>query len=209
MCLPVLLPHDVLQYLFEEVGLEISPDSIQKYWAHVREHCEWARQDGFTDSHIPVVLYGDTARYGQGFNQNKITGCYMSLVLWRPRSTRMSQWLLFSVDADLSLGPKTLNPLYRAVVASLNCAFDGRKPSGEPLCGKFCVTEVKGDWEYHWQTFRLCRYWRTRWICWRCAAENHASATHCFLDFQERPTWQDTTVSHNTFLVHMCKPDLV
>ncbi|CAE7029554.1 unnamed protein product [Symbiodinium sp. CCMP2592] len=150
---PVLLPHRILSFLFEELGLEISADALAKYWAHCKRWCDWCCDPDFDGSHIPVSLYGDTARYGQGYDQAKITGCFMSLVLWRPKSTRMSQWLLWCLDTELSLGWKSHNPLYRAIVESLNAAFDGLTPDNRPLGRKFAVTQMKGDWEYHYQTW--------------------------------------------------------
>ena len=64
----------------------------------------------------------------------------MSLVLGRPKSTRMSQWLLWSLDTDLSLGWKGHNPPYLAAVKSLNAACDSRTPDNRPLGRKFAVT---------------------------------------------------------------------
>ena len=207
--LPVLTPHAVLEYLFRESKLKIPEAALRAYWDHAKRFCEWVQEESFDSSHIPVAIYRDTARYGQGYNQSKITGCFMSLVLWRPRSTRLSQWLFFSVDADLTLGHKTWNPLYRVVVDSLNAAFHGLTLEGHALSNKLCCTEVKGDCEFHWQTLRMSRYWKTRYLCWRCDAENHASASHCYLDFGENPTWQSARISHNAFVINICKPDHV
>ena len=135
---------------------------------------------------------------------------FLSLVLWRPKSTRMSQFLLWSLNGDRSLGWKSHNPLYLAVVKSLNKAFDGFTWEGAQLNRKFCVTQIKGDWEYHWQTWRLNRYYKTRFICWRCDAENHTNAAHSVTDVSENPSWHATELSHNQFVVegmqdnHVC-----
>ncbi|CAE7853708.1 unnamed protein product, partial [Symbiodinium necroappetens] len=98
MCVkvPVLLPHRILAFLFDELGLEISAATLSKYWAHCKRWCDWCCCDDYDGTHIPVSLYGDTARYGQGYDQAKVTGCFMSH-----------------------------NPLYLAIVESLNAAFDG------------------------------------------------------------------------------------
>ena len=140
---PILLPHRILSYLFNELGLDISTDVLAKYWAHCKRWCPWCSLDNYDGAHIPVSLYGDTARYGQGFDQAKITGCFMSLVLWRPKSTRMSQWLLWCLDTELSLGWKSHNPLYRAVVESLNAAFDGLTPDNQPLVERLLSHRLK------------------------------------------------------------------
>ena len=141
--IPVLLPHRILLYLFGVLGVLILPEDIRQYWEHCQEFCIWARNKDFDGHHVPVTIYGDTARYGQGYDQSKVTGCFMSLPLWRPKSTRMSQWLLFSVNADISVGPETLNPLYLAIVESFNEAFHGRTLRS-PTTSQVCSHRNKG-----------------------------------------------------------------
>ena len=199
--IPVLLPHLVLQYLFQEVGLEIDDDLLQKYWVHAKQVFLWAAHADFDGSHVPVAVYGDSARYGQGYDQSKITGFWMSLILWRPKSTRMSQWLLWSLDADLSLGRRSENPLIQAVVESLNLCFDGLTPEGKRLPRRFATTEIKGDWEFFYRVLGLTRYWKKRMLCWRCDAENHEHATHSYLDLSDNPTWATTEISQNNFIL--------
>lgn len=199
--IPVLLPHLILTYIFNTVGVHIQPHVLKRYWAHCKKVYAWAAPDDFDGSHMPLSIYGDSARYGQGYDQSKVTGCWMSLVLWRPKSTRMSQWLLWTLKADLSLGPKSHNPLYLAVVQSLKYAFNGISPEGKQLPHKFVVTEVKGDWEYMQQTFSLTRWWKCRFICWRCLAENHENAEHSYLDVSDEPSWSTTELSHNDFIL--------
>ena len=199
---PVLLPDRILAYLFDTVGIRIPQSALAKYWTHCKEFMPWAQDEALDGSHVPITIYGDTARYGTGFDQSKVTGCFMSLVLWRPKSTRMSQFLLWNLEGERSLGWKSHNPLYLAVVKSLNAAFDGFSLGGARLSHRFCVTQIKGDWEYHWQTWRLKRYYKTRFICWRCSAENHTNATHSMTDVSDHPSWQATEVSHNEFVVN-------
>ena len=207
--IPVLLPHRILAYLVDELGLKISDAALAKYWSHCKTFCSWARHPDLDGSHIPLTLYGDTARYGTGFDQSKVTGCFLSMVLWRPKSTRTSQWLLWSLDNELSLGWKSHNPLYFAIVQSLNAVFDGLTPEGTKLSNKYVVTQIKGDWEYHYHTWRLCRWWKTRWICWRCDAENHPRARHSMCDLSDNPSWAQTQHSHNYFVVHGMKENHV
>ena len=206
--IPVLLPHRILDFLFNDLGVEIPHGELQRYWNHCKRFCPWASPPELDGSHIPITLYGDTARYGTGFDQSKVTGCFMSLVLWRPKSTRMSQWLLWNLNAEYSLGSRSHNPLYLVVVNSLNACFDGVSPEGQRLHHKFCVTQIKGDWEYHWQTFRLNRYWKTKFVCWRCDAANATDARHsCFDVMSDSPSWMETEQSHEAFVVHGVKPD--
>ena len=201
--IPVLLPHMIFKYLCDEVGLEIGANVLRRYWQHCKAVMPWATNPDFDGLHIPVTIYGDTARYGQGYDQSKVTGCWMSLVLWRPRSTRMSNWLLWCLNADLSLGAKSHNPLYLAVVQSLNSCFIGKTPGGETMTHKFAVTEIRGDWEFQAQTFGMKRFWKCRFICWRCDAENHVNAEHSFLDLSESPSWANTSLSQTSFLTNV------
>ena len=198
--IPVLLPHLILEYLFNEAGLEIRPSVLQKYWQHCKAVMPWASSSDFDGSRIPISLYGDTARYGQGYDQSKVCGFWMSLVLWRPRSTRMSNWLLWCLNADLSLGARSHNPLLLACVQSLNAAFNGETPAGVPMAHKFAVTEIRGDWEFQYQSFQMTRFWKSRFICWRCDAENHANAENRYLDLKESPSWENTELTHIQFL---------
>ena len=200
--IPVLLPHRILTYLVDELGLKIPNGALEKYWSHCKAFCPWARHPDLDGSHIPLTLHGDTARYGTGFDQSKVTGCFLSMVLWRPKSTRMSQWLLWSLDNELNLGWKSHNPLNLAIVQSLNAAFDGLTPEGSKLSNKYAVTQLKGDWEYHYQTWRLHRWWKTRFICWRCDAENHPQARHSMTDLSDDPSWAQTQHTHQQFVVH-------
>ena len=41
--IPMVLPEDLLTYLYGELGLEIPDAEIEKYWKHAKEHgCPWA-----------------------------------------------------------------------------------------------------------------------------------------------------------------------
>ncbi|CAE7650278.1 unnamed protein product [Symbiodinium sp. CCMP2592] len=79
--IPVLLPHCILAYVFDELGLNISTDALSKYWKHCKRYCPWASDPAFDGTHIPVTLYGDTARYGQGYDQSKVTGCFLMFLV--------------------------------------------------------------------------------------------------------------------------------
>ena len=206
--IPVFLPHKILLYLFNVLGLAIPWEKLQTYWQHLKLHLPGGTKN-IEGTPIPLCLYGDTARYGQGFDQSKITGFWLSIPLWRPKSTRMSQWLLWSLNADLSCGEQSHNPLYLAIVRSLNSCINGETPEGGKLPSSFAVTEIRGDWEWFWQTFRLKQWYKTKKICWRCSAENAENATHCYLDVSENPSWLDTMYTHNDFMLRVLPDDLV
>ena len=119
---PVLLPHNILSYL-QQIGVEVGDQQLAEYWSHVKAFCPRANDPAVDGTHIPLTLYGESVRYGQGFDQSKIIGCFMSCVLWRPKSTRMSQWLSWNLNGEFSLGWRSHYPLYLALVKSLNAAF--------------------------------------------------------------------------------------
>eukprot|EP00439_Symbiodinium_sp_Y106_P052781 s2326_g7.t1 len=49
-------------YLFTVLGVFIRPEDIEQYWKHCKEFCIWAHNEDFDGEHVPVTLYGDTAR---------------------------------------------------------------------------------------------------------------------------------------------------
>jgi hypothetical protein len=120
--LPVFLPEHLLSYLFGNLCMEIGDDAVEKYWSHAKIHnCPW--KDISSGYHCPLGLYGDGAKYAP--TGEKIIAFFLNIVLWAPKSSRMSRWLLFSVENDQSLGPATLNPLLAPIVQSLCKCFNG------------------------------------------------------------------------------------
>ena len=55
--IPVLLPHRILTYLVDELGLKIPNGALEKYWSHCKAFCPWARHPDLDGSHIPLTLY--------------------------------------------------------------------------------------------------------------------------------------------------------
>ena len=184
---PVLLPEHVLAYLVD-CGMDVPDSAVLRYWQHHRDtFAPWALQHSSDGTHVPIGLYGDAAKYGD-VNTKKIWGIWMNVVLFRPRSVRLSRYLLFAVDHETSLGVRTIYPLLAECVRSLNSVYDG------VLGRKFCVTEIRGDWEFQYMIFRMRRFWNSSSLCWRCEATkglNTAPATS-FLDFSENPGWKST-----------------
>ena len=46
----------------------------------------------------------------------------------------------------------------------------------------------------------MTRFWKSRFICWRCGAENHANATNSYLDLRDSASWERTELTHEQFL---------
>ena len=186
--LPVLLPEHILKYLLG-IGLNTAPEQVAEYWAHHRnKRVPWALAHPSDGTHIPVGLYGDAACYGDSTEQ-KVWGIWMNLPLFRPASVRMSRFLLCAVDHVTSFGIRTLFPLLRVVVESLNKVYD------HGLLGyRFATTEIRGDWEFQYLVFRMAKFWNTTSFCWRCQATrglNDPEATS-YLDFSDNPGWKQT-----------------
>ncbi|CAK9034090.1 Uncharacterized protein SCF082_LOCUS20749 [Durusdinium trenchii] len=152
--IPIILPKDLLRYLFGELGVSIDAEEVRRYWQHAREcGCPWGNlSDG--DHHIPCALYGDSAKYS--YIGEKITCVFFSLPLWNPRAARYRIWLLFALETYQTLGGLTINPLYRRIVESMwELYSDGLEVNGRTL--HFAVSEIKGDWEWHVYSMGLSR----------------------------------------------------
>lgn len=173
---------------------------VRRFWNHARSfNLPWA--DASRDSlHVPLALYGDSAKFS--CLGDKITGVFMSMPLWNPRSSRFSRFLLYALETNYSLGGLTLNPLYAKIVDSLWKLYE------EGLCIKgqqirFATIEIRGDWEWHYSAFNLIPSWRSDQFCWRCAANKKDNNN--FLDFGEDPGWHETERTHTEFLAE-CIP---
>lgn len=191
--LELLEPYDVIRYLMMDVKVDIPEAQVNQYWDHWRAvGAEWALHTGASRSHIPLGLYGDAARVRQpAFGEvQKVLGIFISLPLFRPRSIRMSRWLLFSIDEKLLYQNVTLHSVLRRIVWSVNLLFEGVYPasgpfgeefdpklSGKPICGgkRFAVTELRGDQLWHKQVWQHKASWKGgvhESVCCQCDVRN-------------------------------------
>ena len=78
--MPILAPHEVLQWLVNDKFVIMSDSAAQQFWRHHREvGTPWLgkamiEKDGYTVH--PVALYGDEAEYTQ--TKQKILMVFMS-----------------------------------------------------------------------------------------------------------------------------------
>lgn len=192
---PILHPHRVLSYLFDEVGITIPEDDVRRYWQHAR-----SVQDPFavnapntcTDSHIPLGMHGDAARLWTQVKFEKMVGVTMNIILFRPKSVRHSRFMLFTTPSEKLYKNRTLNCVWRRLCWSLDAAFQGynpeKGPGGTPLAGghlsragkpltkglhRFCLTEYRGDWEWHRDVWRPYASWVSQKVCFKCPAIAH------------------------------------
>lgn len=145
MRIPVFLPEHILAFLFGKLGMVISSDAVTKFWSHARTYdCPW-KDASPHGNHIPLGLYGDAAKFAP--TGEKIIAFFLNVVLWAPRSSRMSRWLLFSLENDHCLGADSINPLLVPITESLRRCFQGIDVGGRTM--HFSVCELRGDWEWH------------------------------------------------------------
>lgn len=160
----------MIDYLFQETGLHISPAVVKRFWYIKRELARerWALNSPATSDHIPLAVYGDACQCKGG----KLLGIFISLPLWRARSTRCSRWLICALEEARLWGTDTLNAIMMRVTFSLNMLFDGWDlERGKQLAGGrlFTLTELRGDWLWHKQLWNFSSSWKSLTnICYRC-----------------------------------------
>ena len=187
---PILHPHEILSYLWDEVGIVVPESEVATYWHTAWQHGEqWATSSPASDKHIPVGLHGDSARLWSQNKFEKITAIHLNIVHFRPRSVRFSRWCLFSCPTHLLFKNRTLNVVWKRLTWSLESAFEGLHPmtgvggkplspheqrcAGQPLSrsgAKWALTELRGDWEFHVQTWRPKASWQANRVCFKCPA---------------------------------------
>ena len=187
---PILHPHRILSYLWNDVGIEISQSDVAQFWRHSREFGEpFATDNPASCAHVPIGIHGDSARLWTQYKFEKITGISMNLPLFRPRSIRHSRFLLISIPTEKLVKNRTVNEVWKRLLWSLQSAFHGVNPprgmpgrplseadikrSGSPLTRtmtKFALTELRGDWEWHRDVWRPSASWISNVICFKCPA---------------------------------------
>ena len=218
---PILYPHMVMHFLFQKSGLKISTDAISKYWRHHHEFgAEWA-QDPRTHAMVPLGIFGDGARVNLQFGgSTNVVGIFMNLVLFRPKSVRMSRFLLFTIGEEQLWGYSTINAVLRRLVWSFNQLFTGHHPttdwvgkelpphlaklSGTPITSdglKFCVTEVRGEWSWHKKIWRWPRVsWKAISMCHWCRAVSKGEWTDLYWNFTPQSQWHDNEFTLDEFM---------
>lgn len=183
---PVQLPCKVLEYLLRECDLKISDKLVHAYWDHLEEMgdeiavqtkefrslangCAW-----------PLGLHGDEAAIGIINNPtNKVIGITLNIPLFRPRATRLSRWLLWSIESVRVWSvEETIYPVLQVIMESLNIA------TRDGVAGRrFIPTELRGDQAWFRYIFKHKAYWVRNDICFRCEASAKPAATNY--------TWND------------------
>lgn len=208
--LPLQLPHKVLAYLMTECKLDskISRQCLIDYWNHLdsvghsfANSTKAFRQIHGNDRVCPVGLYGDEAVIGLiHAPQAKLYGFFLSVVPFRPTSTRLSRFLLWSIHSNKIVSTEeTLYPLLAAVVASLN------KATEEGVNNMYFVTsELRGDQVYLRSLFRYQASWVSTSVCYRCKATSHPTDM-CYTHYPDQSAdgsgWEGTLRSTESFIL--------
>lgn len=199
---PIQLPHKILEYLVSQCHLSCADLQVEKYWKHLesvgddfalstREFRRLARSPVW-----PLGIHGDEAAIGLiNAPTNKINGIFLNLVLFRPKATRLSRYLLFAIESEKMWSMiDTIYPVLEALTESLNlCAEKG--VGGR----RFLLSEIRGDQVWFRQIFRHKAYWLGNHICFRCKAT--AQATNMsYAVYNSDGSWTSTRRSTNEFL---------
>ena len=212
---PIVDPHSVVTYLLEKAGLQISKGELYKYWSHAAEFGQKLAQ-GVSHDTQPVGIYGDAARAFTKFSSVNVVGIFFNLVLWKPRSVRMSRYLLFSIPEHQLWKHKTLNTVFRRITWSLNCLHDGFHPQldqyDQPLPGHLAklagkplqrckLTEIRGDWSWHKKIFRFERTsWNGIQMCHHCRAVSQSpDSSDLYWNFHSN-NWDDRPFTLEKFI---------
>ena len=215
---PLLDPDVLVQYLVT-AGLKIPEEQVVEFWQKKREaREEWALLSPASNKDIPIAIYGDAARLHATQADSKYLGVFISLPLWRPKSTRFSRWCIFSIPRKRlygTYGRETLQPILRRIVFKMNLLFEHGvvRPDGGHL--RFICTEIRGDWEWHKQLFDMTSSWKgVSSVCFRCDCTARSGDPkqlyHCVDD---DPNWHEftlpeflaTQIKHNPTCNLLCR----
>ena len=205
---PVLCLVSLMRFLFSDsFGITINAPTLQQFWNHAREHFEWGAMHPGRDTCIPVALYGDGARYtnSSGFTE-KVLCLILNFPLWAPKSTRTSRFLVFAVRESLMVSYKTtIWPIYKHLCDQLNLLFRDGVCFNDGTHLKFCLTELRGDWEWHVNALNLRPRWSSNEICFKCRATKTAGDL-VYTNFCDDAAWVDSRYSHIEFINSVLKP---
>ena len=225
MDIPMLDPHDVLQYVHTELDLTVEAESVRSYWRRAAEtNVGWAVSQPDHDV-IPVGIYADETKYGLHESQEKILAIFLNLVLFRPKNIRLSRVLICTIRSKFLLpGTDTLYPIFHRIVWSMGWASKGvfpttgfigsllsnkeQKRAGESLGARFLVTELRGDLAWHKLIWGFEDGWSSTKVCFFCEATGTGARTDLYYDkVGDGAPWR-ATIFHDTLTWMMAKLNL-
>lgn len=222
---PILHPHRVLAYLFNDVGIQVSSSEVREFWEHSRAVGEpWSLESPATAAHIPLGIHGDAARLWTQYKHEKVVAIWLNVLHFRPASVRHSRYLLFSCPHNVMVKNRTLNRVWRRLVWSLEAAFDGINPvlgeGGKPLSGhdlhragtpltpsgqRFALVELRGDWEWHVSMWRPAASWVSLDTCFKCPARSKGCPGYLYHNVGPTSEWLRDEFTHHQFISRRLK----
>ena len=219
---PMMMPHSIADFLFEQAGLDIPEAFRREYWEFNARHGEaWAV--GVEPTSMPLGIYGDSAKVQTKFGVTNLIGIYFNIPIWKPQSVRASRFLVTVMPEHKTWKHFTLTVILRWVTWSLNALMDGKHPLSDPYgkplsyrLAKFAgtafkhkcvVTEIRGDWVWHKKVFR---FWKCSWtgkkVCYWCRALSTSSNPADLYWKYEDNTWDANHFSTAEFLEERMPP---
>lgn len=209
---PILFPHRVMEYVFNECGLDLDMADINQFWDNaIRAGESYASHE--MRHRVPLGFYGDAAQLITKVRVEKLLCFWMNIVIFRPKSIRFSRFLLWSCDVSKLLKNRTAYTILRWIVWSLNALHEGThpttRPGNRPLESQaekdragtwlthqqyqFSVVELRGDWEFHKMIWQYKCSWKGGvrvGICFRCPAmARSADPGELYWNMDENSTW--------------------
>lgn len=202
--LPLHLPYDIVRYLFCDIHLSIRPEVLDNYWNHLDSvGDDWAASTrsfrAAAGRVVPLGFYGDEAVIGLiNAPTNKIHGLTLNIPVWRPCSTRLSRFLLWSIESDKIVSvEKTIFPVLQLITDSFN------ELAEQGVNGiRFLVSEIRGDQVFFRQIFQHRSWWKTTDVCFRCRANVKPGRLNYCNYFDDDDGWTATARSTDEFIVH-------
>lgn len=224
--MPIIDPHSVVHFLLEQAGLEMPRLSLQQFWQHHSQFgAAWAQ--GVEFDRIPIGLFGDAARVNTKFGTVNIASIFLDFCLWKPRSTRCSRFMLFSVPEHELWHSHTLNRVFQRITWSINSLIEGFHPSvgpygeslpmslqhlsGQPYLHRCKLVEIRGDWSWHKKIFIFPGVsWVGKKMCHHChALSSSTDAAKLYWnydanDWQEHPFDFPQFINERMPATHIC-----
>lgn len=203
--LPLHLPFDIVNYLICECHLDIDNCLLSNFWSHreavgdnwaLTTH-EFRRVAGVV---WPLGFYGDEAAMGLVLAPtNQVFGLFLNFPLFRPKSTRMSRYLIWSIESDKILSiEETVYPVLAEITASFN------KLTETGVRGiRFLLSEIRGDQVFFHMIFKHKSWWKATNMCFRSKAiAGPGPFSYCKYELsRSNDNWNSTLRSTDDFIV--------
>ena len=128
---------------------------------------------------------------------DKVAGVFLNLPLFRPKSSRLSRYLLFALEINKVISAQeTYYPLLAKIVESCNFATE------HGVQGRhFLLSEFRGDQLWFRQLFQHVSWWKSLNVCFRCRATSDPDSPLNYLLNGSENGWETTCRSTNDFLL--------